>query len=55
MNDHLSTQGKPDPRGGFVVSGVQKKFETLPIGTSGALKIVKKQIRIEKVMAPPSK
>jgi len=52
VTKHLSTQGRPDPKGGLHSSLCSNKTSTPPIGPPDALKIIKKWIRFEKVMAP---
>jgi hypothetical protein len=52
VTEHLSTQGRPDPKGGLCCSWCSNKTSTPLIGPPDALKIIKKRIRIEKVMAP---
>jgi hypothetical protein len=51
MSHHLSTQGRPDPTGGSIVSGVQTKLEPFLLAHL-CIKTRQKQIRIEKVTAP---
>jgi len=43
VSNHLSAQGRPDPRGGLGCFCVQRKFEPLLLAhrASGTLKIIK--------------
>jgi hypothetical protein len=50
VTEHLSAQGRPDPRGVSVVSGVQTKLEHFTL-TFDTLTIIKKRIKNEKVTA----
>jgi hypothetical protein len=50
--EHLSAQGRPDPSGGLIVSGVKTKTWTSPIWAFHALKIFKNG-RIFRKLQPP--
>jgi hypothetical protein len=54
VSEHLSVHGRLDQGEGSIVSGVQTKLEPLLLGHLGiwCIKSHKKNIRIEKVMAP---
>jgi hypothetical protein len=54
MNDHLSAQGKLNPKGGFYSFGLQTKLEPL-ILVHMVHQNHQKQIKIEKVTTPQSK
>jgi len=52
VTKHLNTQGRPDPRGELRCFWCPNKTWTLPIGTFGALKIVKNEIKMTKLRSP---
>ncbi len=49
MSDHLSAQGRLDPRGGLCCFWCPNKTYNPPIGASGALKIVKNGLELKKL------
>jgi hypothetical protein len=53
MSDHLSTQGRPDPRGGLRCFLCPNKTQNPLIGASNLLKIVKNILELKKVAGPP--
>jgi hypothetical protein len=55
MSNHLSAQGRLDPRGGLHCFWCPNKTWTLAIGASDALKIVKNELKFRKVMALQSR
>jgi hypothetical protein len=52
VTEHLSTQGRPDPKGGLHCSWCSNKTSTPPIGPLGALKIVKNGLELRKLWPP---
>jgi hypothetical protein len=52
VTEHLSVQGRPDPREGSAVSGVKKKNWTSPHGASDTLTIVENGLEIKKLWPP---
>ncbi len=48
VTEHLSAQGKPNPRGGLYYFCCQNKSWTSPLRASDTLTIIKKRIRNEK-------
>jgi hypothetical protein len=52
VTEHLSAQGRPDPKGGLRCSWCSNKTSTSPIGPPGALKIVKNGLELRKLWPP---
>jgi hypothetical protein len=51
VTEHLSAQGRPDPRGVSVVSGVQTKLEHFTL-TFDRLTIIKNGLKMRKLQPP---
>ncbi len=52
MNDHLSVQGRPNPRGRFCCFWCPNKTWTPPIDAFSALKIIKNILELRKLWPP---
>jgi len=52
MSDHLSPQGRLDPKGRPHCLWCSNKTWTPPIDASGALKIIKKKLKMRKLQPP---
>jgi hypothetical protein len=55
MTEHLSAQGRQDPRGASIICSVENKTWTPPIDISNTLKIIKNGIKLRKLWPPKVK
>jgi hypothetical protein len=55
VSEHLSTQGRPDPRGGLRCSWCPNQTSTSSLNASDALKIIKNRLKLRKLWPPKLK
>jgi hypothetical protein len=52
VGDHLSTQGRPNPREGLLCFWCPKRRRSVSLGASNTLKIIKNGLELRKLCSP---